>query len=56
MPGGCIEDVDSRQFVQFETGNHLGPDHDPLRIGAEGLRNIPQPLRLVIGPSKLISC
>jgi hypothetical protein len=32
LPGGGVEDVDGRQFIHFETGNHLGPEHDPLRI------------------------
>ena len=46
--GIWLEDVDGRQFIHFETGNHLGPEHDPLRIAANGLRYLPQPRRLVI--------
>ena len=43
MPGGGVEDADGRQFIHFQTGNHLRPEHDPLRIMANWLRNLPQP-------------
>src|SRR5438445_249939 len=43
LPLGGVEDADGRQCVHFKTGNHLGPEQDPLRIAAQGLRNLPQP-------------
>ena len=26
LPGGGVEDVDGRQLIHFETGDHLGPE------------------------------
>ena len=37
VPGGGVEDADGRQVIHFETGNHLGSKHDPLRIATHGL-------------------
>jgi len=34
LPGGGVEHANRGQFTHFETGNHLGPEHDPLRIAA----------------------
>ena len=38
LPGGGVEDANGREVVHFETGNHLGPEHDPLRIAVNRLR------------------
>src|SRR5204862_268289 len=50
LPGGGVEDADGRQFIDFEAGNHLGPELDPFRIAAKGLRDRPQARRLVVTP------
>src|SRR5205823_3361920 len=47
LPGGGVQYVDDRQLIHFETGNHLSPELDPLRIAANGLWDLPQPRRPV---------
>jgi hypothetical protein len=32
VPSFGVDHADSAGFADFEAGNHLGPDHDPLRI------------------------
>lgn len=37
--GSGIESADGRQFIDFEAGDDLGPEHDALRIAADGFRD-----------------
>ena len=50
LPGGGVEDADGGQFIHFEAGDHLGPEFYVFRIAADGLREFPEPRRVVKAP------